>query len=86
LVVRSLGKTQISTNLRLFLKHLNEELDLVYSGSKIQTVNDIQTLKNTFTNRISKASLSKQLVIILDGIECLRSNKGLLLSQINCYN
>ena len=71
--------------MRLFLKHLNEELDLIYSEFKIETVNDNLTMKNTFTNRISKASLNKQLIIILDGIESLRGNKDKSLLKFYHY-
>jgi hypothetical protein len=85
LLVRCCGKTQISTHLRLFLKHLSEEIDLIYSkdnnvNKKENIMNDFSTLKNTFTNRLLKATLKNPLVIILDGIESLKSKCPHLLS------
>lgn len=73
LLVRSCGKTQTSTNLRLFLKHLNEELDFMFAVPYTETASDFQTLKNTFPNRLVKASLNNQLVIVLDGLENIKS-------------
>ena len=77
MIVKCCGKTQTTSNVRLFLKHLGEEIESIYDGTikdSKQSSDSFISLKNSFTNRLMRATVNKQLVIILDGIDNLKSN------------
>jgi hypothetical protein len=72
--------------MRLFLKSLSMEIDEIYTsvgngGAVSRPVpNDLSSLKNSFVERLAKATANRPLLIIIDAIEQIKSSLSLDIS------
>jgi hypothetical protein len=83
IAVRCCGKTQITTSMRQFLKSLSKEIDDMYGTVGDSSIcapvpNDLQSLKNSFAERLAKATIQQPLLVIIDGIEEMKGRLNVI--------
>ncbi|XP_053385274.1 uncharacterized protein LOC123535609 isoform X2 [Mercenaria mercenaria] len=73
-VVRSVGSTKESTNIRNLLYNICQQLSLIYNAESSQVPTDYVGLINDFSQRMSLATERKPLVLFIDALDRLEDD------------